>query len=246
MAALGIPLTYLSYSETAGEGKSLAMQDIRFAKTIVRIQQAIVQELNKMAAIHLVLVGMKDQVGNFMLSMTNPSMQSDILHTELLSQKMDLYNAAIDNSSGIAAYSVTKAKKEILGMSEKEIIEDIKKVRSETAVKQELDRTQDIIPVSGIFDDVDAIYGSVSDGITDGNNSSEEDSLGSLGGGGGGSSGLGGGLGDTSELDGLGDDVSELDDTSEPNTDEDIDITDDNLEERVFKTLSKLNKLIKG
>jgi len=244
MAALGIPLTYISYSETAGEGKSLAMQDIRFAKTIIRIQQAIVQELNKMAAIHLVLVGMKDQIGNFMLSMTNPSMQSDILQTELLAQKMDLYNAATDNSSGIAPYSVTKAKKEILGMSEKEIIEDIKRVRIETAVKQELDRTQDVIPVSGIFDDVDAIYGSVSNVVSDGENSSEEDSLGGLGGGGGSSGGLGGGL--DSELDALGDDTGELDDTSESNMEEDIDITDDNLEERVLNTLNKLNKLIKG
>ena len=51
--ALRVPKAFLNFEDVTGEGKNLALQDIRFARTINRIQQAIIQELNKIAIIHL-------------------------------------------------------------------------------------------------------------------------------------------------------------------------------------------------
>ena len=53
LSALRIPKPFLGFEEPAGEGKNLALQDIRFARTINRIQQSMVQELNKIAIVHL-------------------------------------------------------------------------------------------------------------------------------------------------------------------------------------------------
>jgi uncharacterized membrane protein YgcG len=245
MAALGIPLTYLSYSETAGEGKSLAMQDIRFAKTVIRIQQAILLELNKAVTTHLILLGMEDEIDNFSLTMNNPSKQTEILRLEIESQKIDLYNAAIDNSSGIAAFSSTEAKKRYLGLTDDEILSDIKRIRIESAVRAELDTTAEIIPKSGIFDDVDAIYGSSIGGTAPAE--TEEGEFG--GGGGGGASGGGGSFGGDLGTDIGGDEGGEEAPTEGEEAgvegEEDLDLTD-NMEERVQKSLDKINKILYG
>ena len=50
---LGVPKPFLSFQDAAGGGKNMAQYDIRFAKKINRIQQSLIQELNKMAMVHL-------------------------------------------------------------------------------------------------------------------------------------------------------------------------------------------------
>ena len=52
LAALRIPKAFLGFEDVVGEGKNLAIQDIRFARSINRIQKSMVQELNKIAIIH--------------------------------------------------------------------------------------------------------------------------------------------------------------------------------------------------
>jgi hypothetical protein len=52
-AALKIPKAYLGYDEEIGAKATLAQEDIRFSRTIARIQKVIISELNKMAMIHL-------------------------------------------------------------------------------------------------------------------------------------------------------------------------------------------------
>ena len=61
---LGIPKPFLSFQDAAGAGKNMAQYDIRFSKKINRIQQAMIQELNKMAMIHLYLLGYKEATSN--------------------------------------------------------------------------------------------------------------------------------------------------------------------------------------
>ena len=63
--ALRIPKAFLNFEEVAGDGKNLALQDIRFSRTINRVQQAIIQELNKVAIIHLYILGLEDELENF-------------------------------------------------------------------------------------------------------------------------------------------------------------------------------------
>ena len=161
LAALRIPKAFLGFEEVVGEGKSLALMDIRFARTINRIQKSIIQELNKIALVHLYLLGLEDELDNFSLSLTNPSAQSDLLKIEQWKEKITLYKDATSDQSqvGILPVSHTWAKKNILGMSDSEVILDLQQQRLERAMGFELTNTQNVIKRSGIFDDVDSKYG---------------------------------------------------------------------------------------
>ena len=161
LAALRIPKAFLGFEEVVGDGKQLALMDIRFARTINRIQKSLIQELNKIALVHLYLLGMEDELDNFSLSLTNPSAQSDLLKIEQWKEKIELYkNATSDQSQvGILPVSHTWAKKNILGMSDSEVLLDLQQQRIERAMGFELTNTQNVIKRSGVFDDVDAKYG---------------------------------------------------------------------------------------
>ena len=161
LAALRIPKAFLGFEEVVGEGKTLALMDIRFARTINRIQKSLIQELNKIALIHLYLLGLEDELNNFSLSLTNPSAQSDLLRIEQWKEKITLYKDATSDQSqiGILPVSHTWAKKNILGMSDSEVILDLQQQRLERAMGFELTNTQTIIKRSGVFDEVDSKYG---------------------------------------------------------------------------------------
>ncbi len=161
LAALRIPKAFLGFEEVVGDGKNLALMDIRFARTINRIQKSLIQELNKIALIHLYLLGLEDELHNFSLSLTNPSSQSDLLKIEQWKEKITLYkDATSDNSQlGILPVSHTWAKKNILGFSDNEVILDLQQQRLERAIGGELAATATIIKRSGVFDEVDAKYG---------------------------------------------------------------------------------------
>lgn len=157
---LGVPKPFLGYQATAGEGKNLAQMDIRFAKKINRIQQALIQELNKMAIIHLYLLGFSaEDLGNFTLSLTNPSTQQEMLKSELLQLKAQVYTELTRSEGGIAAMSHTEAKRKIFNMSDREIIDDLKKQFMERSVSQELQDAPLVIRQSGLFSDLNDIYG---------------------------------------------------------------------------------------
>ena len=161
LAALRIPKAFLGFEEVVGEGKSLALMDIRFARTINRIQKSVIQELNKIALIQLYLLGMEDELNNFSLSLTNPSAQSDLLRIEQWKEKVTLYKDATSDQSqvGILPVSHTWAKKNILGFSDSEVMLDLQQQRLERALGFELTNTQTVIKRSGVFDEVDAKYG---------------------------------------------------------------------------------------
>jgi hypothetical protein len=161
LAALRIPKAFLGFEEVVGEGKSLALMDIRFARTINRIQKSLIQELNKIALIQLYLLGMEDELNNFSLSLTNPSAQSDLLRIEQWKEKVTLYKDATSDQSqvGILPVSHTWAKKNILGFSDSEVMLDLQQQRLERALGFELTNTQNVIKRSGVFDEVDAKYG---------------------------------------------------------------------------------------
>ena len=161
LAALRIPKAFLGFEEVVGEGKTLALMDIRFARTINRIQKSLIQELNKIALVHLYLMGLEDELNNFTLSLTNPSAQSDLLRIEQWKEKVTLYKDATSDQSqvGILPVSHTWAKKNILGFSDSEVILDLQQQRLERAMGFELTNTQNVIKRSGVFDEVDAKYG---------------------------------------------------------------------------------------
>ncbi len=196
LAALRIPKAFLGFEEIVGEGKSLALMDIRFARTINRIQKSLIQELNKIALVHLYLLGLEDELDNFTLSLTNPSAQSDLLRIEQWKEKITLYKDATSDQSqiGIQPVSHTWAKKNILGMSDNDVVLDLQQQRLERALGAELGITQNIIKRTGVFDEVDKKYG-----IPEEERQAMDDSgqAAPADGGGGGDDFLGGGGGDS-------------------------------------------------
>lgn len=192
--ALRVPKSFLGFDEATGEGKNLALQDIRFSRTINRIQQAMIQELNKIAIIHLYLLGFEDDLNNFTLTLNNPSTQAEMLKVEHMQQKIALYKDCVsDAGNGFGAMSMTKAKREILGWSDDEIKQDIIEQRMEKAAAAELENTPNVIKHTGFFDKVDRLYGDM-DAALEGGASKEDDGEGGPAGGGGGG-GFGGGGG---------------------------------------------------
>ncbi len=159
-AALRVPKAFLGFEDVVGEGKNLSLQDIRFARTINRIQKSMIQELNKIAIIHLYVLGFEDELGNFTLGLTNPSTQSELLKIEQWKEKITLYrDATTDPGSGILPVSSTWAKKNILGFSDEEIKLDLQQQRMEKAIGEELNQTATIIKKTGIFANIDKLYG---------------------------------------------------------------------------------------
>lgn len=160
LASLRIPKAFLGFEEVVGEGKNLALLDIRFARTINRIQKSIIQELNKIAIIHLYVLGFEDEIENFSLGLTNPSTQAELLKLEQWQTKITLYKDAVgDPGNGIAPVSATWAKKFILGMSDEEIKLDLQQQRFEKALAGELETTKEVIKKTGLFNNVDKLYG---------------------------------------------------------------------------------------
>jgi hypothetical protein len=163
LTALRVPKAFLGFEEVVGDGKNLALQDIRFARTINRIQKSMLAELNKVAIIHLFLLGFEEEIQNFTLGLTNPSTQADLLKIDVWKEKVLLYKDAVsDPGNGIQPVSSTWAKKHILGFSDEEIKVDLQQQRIEKAVGEELKNTPAVIQKTGIFDNIDKLYGSVS------------------------------------------------------------------------------------
>ena len=165
LTALRVPKAFLGFEDVVGDGKNLALQDIRFARTINRIQKSMLAELNKIAIIHLFLLGFEDELSNFTLGLTNPSTQADLLKVDVWKEKILLYKDMVaDTGFGIAATSSTWAKKHIFGWSDEEIRLDLQQQRVERAVGEELKATATVITKSGLFDNIDKLYGSATGG----------------------------------------------------------------------------------
>ena len=90
-AALKIPKAFLGYDENIEGKATLAAEDIRFARTIERLQRIVVSELNKIALVHLYSQGYRDEsLTNFELSMQTPSIIFEQEKIELMKSKAEL------------------------------------------------------------------------------------------------------------------------------------------------------------
>ncbi len=161
VTALRVPKPILGFEDAQGEGKNLALMDIRFARTVNRIQQAMIQELNKIAIIHLYILGFEEELNNFQLMLTNPSTQGEMLKVEQWKEKVLLYRDLVTAVDGIAPTSHTWAKKNIFNFSNDEITTDLEQQRLERAAAAELENTPQVIKKTGYFDKVDKLYGEI-------------------------------------------------------------------------------------
>jgi hypothetical protein len=196
--ALRVPKPFLGFEEATGDGKNLALQDIRFSRTINRIQQAMLQELNKIIIIHLYVLGFEDDLDNFTLTLNNPSTQAEMLKVEHTQLKVTLYKDAVaDAGNGFGVMSMTRARREILGWSDDDIKQDLLEQRMEKAAAAEIANTSNVIKHTGMFDTVDRIYGDLDAAMEGGGAAGADAGAADAGAAGGGVSagGLGGGFG---------------------------------------------------
>ena len=204
--ALRIPKSFLNFEDNTGDGKNLALMDIRFTRTVNRIQQAFLLELTKIASIHLYLLGFEDDLTNFSLSMTNPSTQAEELEIDNIQKKISVVRDAVaDPGNGIPIMSLTRALKEILKWSDKDIQNNLEEIRLEKALAAELEKTTQIIKKTGVFNSVDYMYGEP--GAEYQEDQQPQGGEGDMGGGG---FGGGGGMPPMSDAP-MGDDMGEID-----------------------------------
>ena len=118
-AALKVPQAYLSMGEEAAEDKTtLAQKDIRFARTIQRLQRVIVSELEKIGIIHLYTLGFRgDDLLSFKLSLNNPSKIAELQELEHWKQKFDIAASATEGF-----FSRRWVSDHIFGMSQEDFI----------------------------------------------------------------------------------------------------------------------------
>ena len=197
LTAMRVPKTFLNFQEANGKGQNLSFIDVRFARMINRIQQFILMELNKIAMIHLYIMGLTDEIGNFTLTLNNPSTQIEAQELDDLTKRLNAMQVALaDPGTGIPMMSMHKALREIMKMSDSEIKDMLNEIRLEKAMAAELAATANIIKHTGMFDTTDRIYGDYdamnSPQQQQSQGEGEDDGLGG-GGGGGMMGGLGGG-----------------------------------------------------
>ena len=156
---LGIHKTLLGFSSDStgeGGGKNLSMLDIRFARKVNRIQQALLGELNKIAIIHLGLLGgdYESYIDDFKLSLNNPSTASDLLQLEIWKSKLEVYQQATtpNSNSGLKPMSEMMAKKRFFHMSEEDIINDLQEQMLESKVGEEVKGAGMLLKSSGLMD----------------------------------------------------------------------------------------------
>lgn len=95
-AALKIPKAYLGYDEGLGAKATLSMEDIRFSRTIARIQRTVLAEMNKLAIVHLYCHGFTDtDLLDFSLTLSNPSTIAQQQKLELFRTKFETATAAL-------------------------------------------------------------------------------------------------------------------------------------------------------
>jgi len=97
-AALKVPKAFMGYDENTDGKATLAAQDIRFARTVERIQRIFTSELYKIALIHLYTQGYRDgDLTNFEISLTTPSIIYDQEKIALMTEKMALAQNMLDS-----------------------------------------------------------------------------------------------------------------------------------------------------
>ena len=204
-AAIRVPKQFINFQDSQGKGQSLSLADIRFARMIMGVQQFVLAELNKVAMVHLYLLGFKEELTNFSLAMNIPTAQIESLELEALGKRIQTAAQALaDPGIGMPMVSLHWVQTNILKLSDNEIKDILGEIRLEKAMAAELQATPMIIKKTGMFDAVDNIYGDYEAMNNPQQQQPQQDQgMGGLMGGGGG--GLGGGLG--GDLGGLGGDM---------------------------------------
>jgi len=128
-AALKIPKAYFGYEGDLQGKATLAAEDIRFARTVERIQKIMESELTKIALVHLYTQGFTgESLTNFELKLTVPSIVFEQEKIALLKEKVDLATQMKDTKMFSSDYIYEK----IFDMSEDQYIQERDLVREDS------------------------------------------------------------------------------------------------------------------
>ena len=121
LSSLRIPKAFLGFEDQIGSKATLAAEDVRFARTIERIQRITVSELTKIGIVHLFSQGYQDaDLVNFELELTNPS-------TIYEQEKIELWNNKTSLAESMLRDGLVSSEwiyKNIFGFTDKEIKEE--------------------------------------------------------------------------------------------------------------------------
>jgi len=140
-ASLRVPKAYLSYDENVNGKATLAAEDVRFARTIERIQRTVVSELTKIAIVHLAAQGIEDsEMTNFELTLTNASTIYEQEKVNLWSEKIRLATDAKSLnmlSSDWAYHNIFGLSQDEVDIERAKVILDLKDRFRHTSIEQQ-------------------------------------------------------------------------------------------------------------
>lgn len=135
-SAIKIPKSYLSQLDQMPEEKTtLAQKDIRFARTIQRLQRSVIAELEKIGIIHLYTLGYRgEDILSFDLVLNNPSKLAQIQELEFIKQKFEVAGAAQDTM-----FSRRWIAQNIFGMDNEEFLRNQRERFFDKKIDKQLD-----------------------------------------------------------------------------------------------------------
>jgi hypothetical protein len=140
-AALKVPKPYLGYDESIEGKATLAALDIRFARTIERVQRIVVSELTKIAIVHLYSQGYENaDLVNFELGLTGPSIIYEQEKVALMKEKVDLAGTLIEKKLLSMKYiysNLFNLSEDQAEFEKNEVLEDIKHAFRQKQIENE-------------------------------------------------------------------------------------------------------------
>ena len=145
-SALKIPMSYLSRGEGADEDKTtLAQKDIRFARTIQRLQRSVITELEKIGTVHLYVLGYRgDDLISHKLSLNNPSKLAELQELEHWKTKFDVAGSATENF-----FSKQWIAKRIFGLSDEDFLRNERELFHDRKIESSLDQESETLAGEG-------------------------------------------------------------------------------------------------
>jgi hypothetical protein len=176
-SALKIPASYLSRGDGAEEDKTtLAQKDVRFARTIQRLQRSIVTELEKIGIIHLYTLGYKGaDLISFKLSLNNPSKIAELQELEHWKTKFDIAASATEGF-----FSRRWVADHIFNLSEEEFLRNQREMFFDRRLDAELEQVAAALEAgaAGLAGDLGGDLGGDAEDLLGGDLGGEEDLLG--------------------------------------------------------------------
>jgi hypothetical protein len=141
LGSLKVPKSFLNYSDELNGKSTISALDVRFSRTIERIQRIIISELEKIALIHLYVQGYEDaDLVNFKISLNNPSIIYEQEKIALLKEKVDLATNIIEKklfSSDYVADKLFQMSEDQLNTERDLVVEDVKRTFRYNQIEQE-------------------------------------------------------------------------------------------------------------